>query len=150
MFCVSLMQGGIQMRFLVVLDQVGFEHRISSARKEKGWGDSSSLKLNLSDPCRTVPCQYHGWGMPGQRAGSPIAVYAVQCQEPKTGQEKVQLYCEDDILFLSSYYLSMAQVTWGGRTAGCAGWFCGNKGLMTTVAGRFLEAILLPFSSEFL
>ena len=26
---------------------------------------------------------------------------------PKTGQEKVQFYCEDDSLFLSSYYLSM-------------------------------------------
>ena len=25
-------------------------------------------KLNLSDPCRTVQCQYHGWGMPGRRA----------------------------------------------------------------------------------
>ena len=46
--------------------------------------------------------------MPGRRAGSPIAVYAgVQCQEPKTGQEKVQFYCEEDLLFLSSYYLSM-------------------------------------------
>ena len=31
----------------------------------------------------------------------------VQCREPKTGQEKVQLYCKDDSLFLSSYYLSM-------------------------------------------
>ena len=46
--------------------------------------------------------------MPGRRAGSPIAVYSqVQCREPKTGQEKVQFYCEDDSLFLSSYYLSM-------------------------------------------
>ena len=46
--------------------------------------------------------------MPGRRAGSPFAVYArVQCREPKTGQEKVQFYCEDDLLFLSSYYLSM-------------------------------------------
>ena len=31
----------------------------------------------------------------------------VQCQKPKTGQEKVQLYCEDDSLFLSFYYLSI-------------------------------------------
>ena len=31
----------------------------------------------------------------------------VQCREPKTGQETVQFYCEDDSLFLSSYYLSM-------------------------------------------
>ena len=30
--------------------------------------------------------------MLGRRAGSPVAVYArVQCQEPKTGQQKVQL-----------------------------------------------------------
>ena len=39
-----------------------------------------------------------------------IAVYArVQCREPKTGQERVQFYCEDDILFLFSYYLSMME-----------------------------------------
>ena len=30
-----------------------------------------------------------------------------ECQEPKTGLEKVQLYCEDDSHFLSSYYLSI-------------------------------------------
>ena len=48
--------------------------------------------------------------MPGQRAGSPIADYAqVQCPKTKTGQEKVQFYCEDKLLFLSSYYLSMPQ-----------------------------------------
>ena len=55
----------------------------------------------------SIPCQYHGWGMPGRRAGSPIAVYArAQCREPNRGQQKVHLYCEDDSLFLSSYYLS--------------------------------------------
>ena len=43
-----------------------------------------------------------------RRAGSPIAVYVqVQFQEPKTGQEKAQFYCEDVSLFLPSYYLSM-------------------------------------------
>ena len=31
----------------------------------------------------------------------------VQYREPKTGQQKFQFYCEDDLLFLSSYYLSM-------------------------------------------
>ena len=48
--------------------------------------------------------------MLGRRAGSPIAVpvYArVQCRESKIEQEKVQFYCKDDSLFLSSYYLSM-------------------------------------------
>ena len=62
----------------------------------------------IIDPCRTVPCQYHCWGMPGRQAGSPIAVYArVQCREPKTGQKKVQFCCEDDWLWPSCYYLSM-------------------------------------------
>ena len=37
---------------------------------------------------------------------SPVYV-RVQCWEPKTGQEKVQFYCEDDSIFLSPYYLSM-------------------------------------------
>ena len=47
--------------------------------------------------------------MSGWQAGSPIAVYVrVQCREPKTGQEKILFYCEDDSLFLSSHYLSMA------------------------------------------
>ena len=46
--------------------------------------------------------------MPGRQAGSTIAVYArVQCQEPKKGQEKVYFSSEDDLLFISSYYLSM-------------------------------------------
>ena len=38
--------------------------------------------------------------MPGQWAGSPVAVYArVQCREPKTGQQKVQLPSEDETQF---------------------------------------------------
>ena len=42
--------------------------------------------------------------MPGRRARSPIAVYArVQCREPKTGQEKVQFCCEDDLLAYYEY-----------------------------------------------
>ena len=69
---------------------------------------ASLLKLNLTDPCRIVPCQYHCLGMPGRQAGSPIAVCArVQCREPKTGQKKVQFCCEDDWLWPSCYYLSM-------------------------------------------
>ena len=40
-----------------------------------------------------------------------IAVYAwVQRRDPKTGQEKVQFYCKDNSLFLSSYYLSVVYV----------------------------------------
>ena len=44
----------------------------------------------------------------GWRAGSPIAVYVeVQYREPKTGQQKVQLYCEYDKHCQSGYNLSM-------------------------------------------
>ena len=55
--------------------------------------DASSVKLNLTFHCCTVPCQYNGGGMLGWQAGSPITYVRenVQCQEPKTGQQKVQL-----------------------------------------------------------
>ena len=57
--------------------------------------------MNLTYPCRT-------WGMLGWRAGSNVSVYAqVQCQEPKTRQQKVQFYCEDKIHYRSGYSLSM-------------------------------------------
>ena len=42
-----------------------------------------ATKLYLTDPCRIVKCQYHGWGMPGQRAGSPIALYAQVQYKPR-------------------------------------------------------------------
>ena len=52
-------------------------------------GNTSSLNLNLTDPCRPVLCQYHSWGMPGRRAGSSIAVYTpVQCRDPKQGRKR--------------------------------------------------------------
>ena len=89
-----------------------YNHKESTAREERGWGRRffHRIEPTVTDPCRIVPCQYHGWGMPGRRARSPIAFYArVQCREPKTGLERVQFYCEDDILFLSSYYLSMTK-----------------------------------------
>ena len=88
---------------------ITLRHRISTARKEKDWGRHFFHQIEPNWPLPyTVPCQYHGWGMPGLLAGSPIAVYAeVQCPEPKTGQEKVQFNGEDNLLFLSFYYLSM-------------------------------------------
>ena len=43
------------------------------------WGDASSLKLNLTDPCHTGP-------VPQLRDARPAGW--VQCQEPNTGQEK--------------------------------------------------------------
>ena len=74
-------------------------HRISTARKEKA---GSRLVFSLIEPNWPLQyvqyyAKYKGWGMTDQRAGLPIAVDAqVQCQEPKTGQQKVQFFCEDD------------------------------------------------------
>ena len=49
--------------------------------------------------------------MLGLRVGSTVAEYAqVQYQEPKTGQQKVQFYCEDEIYCQSGYSLSMVSV----------------------------------------
>ena len=85
---------GMQIRWVYL------NHRISTARRERGGGGSSSFELNLTDPCRT-------WGMLGWRAGSTVSVYAqVQCREPKTGQQKVQFYFEDEIYCRSGYSLS--------------------------------------------
>ena len=36
----------------------------------------------------------------------------VQCREPKTGQQKAQLYCKDDQLCLSGYIIYL----WGSPT----------------------------------
>ena len=53
---------------------------------------NESSILDLTDPCRTVPIQYHCWGMPGRPAGSPVAyMREYNAQEPKTGQQNVQL-----------------------------------------------------------
>ena len=48
---------------------------------------TSPIKLNLTDPCRTVPWHYHGWGMPGRRAGSPT-VLQYNAESPKQGKKR--------------------------------------------------------------
>ena len=49
--------------------------------------------------------------MPGRQAGSPIAMYMqVQWREPKTGQQKVQLYCEDERLTLLIWVYNLSMV----------------------------------------
>ena len=49
--------------------------------------------------------------MPDQQAGSPVTVYAwVQCLEPKTGEQRVQLSREDETLCPSGYIIYL----WGG------------------------------------
>ena len=46
--------------------------------------------------------------MLGRRAGSTVSVYEqIQCREPKSGQQNVQFYCEDEIDCRSGYSLSM-------------------------------------------
>ena len=46
---------GLNARPLEAIDTLAL---IIEERKMVG-GDASSLKLNLTDPCRTVPCQYN-------------------------------------------------------------------------------------------
>ena len=58
---------------------------------------------------------YSNWALPYLRDAGPACwvncfstVYVqVQCQEPKTRQQKVQFYCEDKIHYRSGYSLSM-------------------------------------------
>ena len=76
---------------MVCLQPVALQHRESTTRELKGRGVTSSLKLNLTDPCRIVPCRYHYWGMPGQRAGSPFAVLYMReynTESPKQGRKR--------------------------------------------------------------
>ena len=90
------------------INQLTLQQRLSTPRGEKGGGRRffSQIEPTVTNPCRTVPCEYHCWGMPGRRAGSPIAEYArVQCWEPKTGQQKVRFYCEDDSLCRSCFII---------------------------------------------
>ena len=50
--------------------------------------------------------------MPGRQAGSGFwQVLYIQCQEPKTWQQKVQLYHEDDPLLSSSYTIYLWLMT---------------------------------------
>ena len=102
-------------------------HRISIQQEGKrGGGGSSSLKLNLTDPYRT-------WGMLGRRAGSTVSIYAqVQCREPKTGQQKVQFYFEDEIHWQSGYSLSM---------------HAAHSGIRKTVDNYCYEIICLVYST---
>ena len=105
--CTDLDNKHSQDHLLTGVEPVG--HRIITARKKKSWRQHffHQIEPNWPLPYSSVPVPLFK-GSQTQRAGSPIAVYAqVQCQEPKTGQQKVQFYCEDDLLFWSSYYLSM-------------------------------------------
>ena len=88
----------------------------------KGRGaDATSIKLNQTDPCRTVPCQYHGLEMPGRRAAwvTCSSICASTIRESKTGQEKVQLswktnhFAHQGILFI--YIGATTIMSFGGH-----------------------------------
>ena len=100
-------------------------HGLRLQEGKRGGGGSSSLKLNLTDPCRT-------WGMPGRWAVSTVSVCAstVQCRELKTGQQRVHFYCEDEIHCRSGYSLSMD---------------CGKWALYSTLHTVLLICTLLRF-----
>ena len=65
-------------------------------------GKGRGLTLLLSNWTAVL---YRGWGMPGRRAGSPVAVYAwVQCREPKGSTLK-----KDETLCSSGYIIYLWQ-----------------------------------------
>ena len=68
---------------------------------ERKWvgGYASSLKLNLTDPCRTVP-----WLRDARLAGWVTYCRICTSTKPKTGQNKVQLFCKDDWLLYERNY----------------------------------------------
>ena len=69
---------------------------IEKVHSKRGKGKGVSLFLlnwtycTVTDPCRTVLCRYHYWGMPGRQAGSPIAVYVGvhNAKSPKQGRKR--------------------------------------------------------------
>ena len=54
---------------------------------------------------------YGGGGMAGRQAGSVVGKYSTM-QRAKTGQQKVQLYYEDDPLCLSTVVTSYIIYLW--------------------------------------
>ena len=106
--CIYLIFKLFIFQFLVsVVDRDTVGHRVSTSREEKGGkGDASSLKLNLTDPCHTVLCQYHCLGMLGRQAGSTVLVYArVQCLRAQNRAAKGSILKEDEILCQSCYII---------------------------------------------
>ena len=73
--------------------------------------DASSLKLNLTDSCHTVPSQYHGWGMLGRRAGLTVSVYAqVQYTAESPKQHSKRLNSRGRQIFLPIWVYNLSMV----------------------------------------
>ena len=75
-----------------------------------------------------------------------MRVYTVQCREPKTGQQKVQLYCKDEIHCRSGYSLSMTVVKGQKKISFLTDrWWFGKKNslLLKTVVMRQKKISLL-------
>ena len=78
-------------------------HRINTARKEKGWGRHFFHQIEPNWPLpvpRLREARPAGWV-------SHCSICASIMPRAQNRAGKVQFYCEDDSLFLSSYYLSM-------------------------------------------
>ena len=100
-----------------IWDPMGHNHRkIILQDGKRQVANSSSVTLNLTAPCRTVPCQYHGWGMPGWQAGSLLQnMREYNAKSKKQDRQRFKSFVKT--IFLSFYYLSMAMtvyfnVTW--------------------------------------
>ena len=59
--------------------------------------------------------------MPAGRAWYWQVLYSVQCREPKTGQQKVQLYYEDDPIYPSSYIIYLWSIANSMKGGWCRG-----------------------------
>ena len=85
-------------------------HKISTARKEQVGGRHFFPQIEPNWPLR-----YSTMPVPQLKDARSAAVkYCIICAStmPRAQKEKVHFYCEDDSLFLSSYYLSMLEPLW--------------------------------------
>ena len=63
---------------------------LCTTRELKRRGVTSSRKLNLLDPCHTVPCRYHCWGMPGHGLGHLLqSIRKYNAESPKQGRKRL-------------------------------------------------------------
>ena len=83
-------------------------HRVSTPREEKGGGCTSSLKLNLTDPCRTA---YSTVLVPRCQAGrlGHQFQYMRECNAESPKQDS-KMFNSQEALCLSGYDLSMSDI----------------------------------------
>ena len=79
--------------------------------RKRGEGDASSLNLNLTDPCRAVPFQYHCLGIPCRPAGwETVSVYCLReynAESPKQCSKRFNSQGRRNTFPIWLYNLSM-------------------------------------------